>query len=117
MESLKYNILAFFLFFVCLQDKSLAQDKIYKEILACLNLTYQVDSLIDISKIQWDYICKELSSSINDGINPNEILKKIEAISGYDDVKKYVIGALYIAKRKMKMSYIHIKSWQAKVRS
>ena len=48
-------------------------------------------------KIQWDYICTEIAKPVNDSINPNEILKKIETIYGYDDVKKDVINALKIA--------------------
>ena len=45
-------------------------------------------------QIPWDNICKEITQPVNDGIDVKEIRKKIEAISGYDNVKRDVIKAL-----------------------
>ena len=156
MKTFKYYILVLVLSLACGHYKLFAQDKIYEESLACLNLTSQVDKLIKASQIQtdkdlifrfllcfdakyinaaelkqysneilfklledypklileimslnkdkipWKNINVEISSPINDIINLDDILKNIEAISGYDDVKRDVINALTIAKDKLK---------------
>jgi len=50
MKSLKYYILVFMLYLIFFgQYKVVAQNKIYD---ACIGLTFQVDSLLKISKIQ-----------------------------------------------------------------
>jgi type II secretory pathway component PulF len=49
------------------------------------------------NKIQWKYICSEIATPINDGIQLQEILKNIEAFSGYDAIKYDVINALKTA--------------------
>ena len=150
MKSSKYHILVFVLSFTCGQYKLFAQSASIEECEACINLTYQVDTLMEVSKIQtskskevifrfllcfdtkysnaaelvqysdevlfkllkdypnlileimsknktqipWKNICDQIAHPINDGINLNDILKKIEPISGYDNVKKDVIDAL-----------------------
>jgi len=158
MKSLKYYILVFMLYLIfCGQYKVVAQNKIYD---ACIGLTFQVDSLLKISKIQtdtgnrivsnflscfddkkymnnaelrqysnevlyklleiypkltleimsknkskiyWKIICNEIANPIiySDMDVIKGIIRKINSISGYDNVKKDVLDALNTAKGKL----------------
>ena len=49
-------------------------------------------------QLPWKNICDGLAHPINDVININGIIKNIDAISGYSNVKMDVLNALYSAK-------------------